>query len=93
MAGPLKRLAAMPGERKAALSVVSVAQLAHGICPAETPERGARRRAFLDEQKITVLVYPVTEATVELVGQVGAECPATGVTIPFDDFLIGYCAF
>jgi predicted nucleic acid-binding protein len=92
VAGLLKRLAGMLGERKAALSVVSVAELAHGICRADTPERRTRRRAFLDDLKVTVPVYPVTEATAELVGEIGAECAAKGVTIPFDDLLIGCCA-
>ena len=89
VAGLLKRLAGVLGERKAALSVVSVAELAHGIYRADTPERRARRRAFLEDLKVSVPIYPVTEMTAELVGQIGAECAVRGVTIPFDDLLIG----
>jgi predicted nucleic acid-binding protein len=33
-----------------------------------------------------------TEVTAELVGRIGAESAAKGVTIPFDDLLIGACA-
>lgn len=42
--------------------------------------------------KAAVPVYPVTEATAELVGKIGAESAAAAVIIPFDDLLIGACA-
>ena len=62
------------------------------IYRADTPERRERRRVFLDELKAAVPVYPITDSTAELVGKIGAESSATGVTIPFDDLLIGTCA-
>ena len=64
----------------------------HGIYRADSVERRDRRRAFLDELKATVPVYPVTANTAELVGKISAESSAKGVTIPFDDLLIGTCA-
>jgi predicted nucleic acid-binding protein len=39
-----------------------------------------------------VPVYPITDSTAELVGKIGAEASAAGVTIPFDDLLIAACA-
>ena len=80
------------GEREAALSSITVAELAHGIYRANTGERRARRRAFLDDLKAALPVYPVTENTAELVGKLSGESAAEGVTIPFDDLLIGACA-
>jgi predicted nucleic acid-binding protein len=80
------------GEAEAALCSITVAELAHGIYRADTPERRERRRVFLDELKAAVPVYPITDSTAELVGKIGAESSATGVTIPFDDLLIGACA-
>ena len=51
-----------------------------------------RRRAFLDDLKAAVPVYPITDTTAELVGKLSGESAAQGVTIPFDDLLIGACA-
>lgn len=88
----LKKIAARIGEREVCLSVITVAELAHGIYRADTPERRRRRRVFLDELKAALPVYPITEATAELMGRIGAESAARSVTIPFDDLLIGTCA-
>lgn len=79
-------------DREVSLSVITVAGLAHGIYRADTPERRERRRLFLDELKAAVMVYPITEITAELVGKIGAESAVNGVTIPFDDLLIGASA-
>jgi len=92
VAGFLRRIAGILGEREGALCAVTVAELAHGIYRANTPERRERRRLFLDELKAAVPVYPITGGTAELVGRIGAESAAKGVTIPFDDLLIGACA-
>jgi tRNA(fMet)-specific endonuclease VapC len=88
----LKQIIQKIGEMEAALCSITVAELAHGIYRADTPERRERRRVFLDELKAAVPVYPITDSTAELVGKIGAESSATGVTIPFDDLLIGTCA-
>ena len=77
---------------EAVLSPVTVAELAHGVHRAETPERRERRRVFLDELKAAVPVHPITTATAELVGKIGADAAASGVIIPFDDLLIAACA-
>ena len=88
----LKLIVQNIGEMEAALCAITVAELAHGIYRADTPERRERRRVFLDELKAAVPVYAITESTAELVGRIGAESSAIGVTIPFDDLLIGACA-
>ena len=88
----LKQIVRKIGEREAALSSITVAELVHGIYRADPVERRDRRRAFLDELKATVPVYAVTDNTAELVGRISAESSAKGVTIPFDDLLIGTCA-
>ena len=91
----LKQIIQKIGEMEAALCSITVAELAHGVHRAETPERRERRerrRAFLDELKATLPIYPITDSTAELVGKIGADCSATGVSIPFDDLLIGACA-
>ena len=57
----LRRIAVTIGEREASLSVITVAELAHGIYRADTPERRERRRLYLDELKAAVMVYPIYE--------------------------------
>ena len=88
----LKHIASQIGEQEAALCSISVAELAHGIHRADTSERRQARRAFLDDLKATVPVYPITADTAELVGKIHAESSQKGVNIPFDDLLIGACA-
>ncbi len=90
--GFLKHITARIGEREAALCAISVAELAHGVHRADTPERRQARRAFLDDLKGTVPVYPITGETAEVVGKINAESSQKGVVIPFDDLLIGACA-
>jgi predicted nucleic acid-binding protein len=88
----LKQIVQTIGEREAALSSITVAELVHGIYRADAEERRARRRAFLDDLKAAVPVYPITDNTAELVGKISGESSAKGVTNPFDDLLIGVCA-
>ena len=88
----LKHLSYQIGELEAALCSITVAELAHGIYRADTDERRHRRRMFLDELKTAVPVLPIADSTAELVGRIGAEAAIAGVTIPFDDLLIGACA-
>ena len=92
VAGFLKLVTERIGEREAALCSISVAELAHGVHRAGTPERRQARRAFLDDLKATVVIYPITSDTAELVGKIHAETSQTGIAIPFDDLLIGACA-
>ena len=88
----LKHIATQIGEREVALCSISVAELAYGIYRADTPDRRQARRAFLDDLKATVPVYPITGETAELVGRISAESSRSGVSFPFDDLLIGACA-
>jgi tRNA(fMet)-specific endonuclease VapC len=88
----MKQIAQKVGDTEVALCSITVAELAHGIYRADTAERRQRRRAFLDALKAALPIYAVTDATAELVGKIGAESAASGVTIPFDDLLIGACA-
>ncbi|MGA2267591.1 MAG: PIN domain-containing protein [Bryobacteraceae bacterium] len=80
------------GEMEVALCSITVAELAHGVYRADTPQRTERRRIFIDELKAALPVYSITDSTAELVGKIGAESAETGAAIPFDDLLIGACA-
>jgi predicted nucleic acid-binding protein len=88
----LKQIKQNFGEVEIAICSVTVAELAHGIYRANTPEIRQRRRAFIDELKRHVPVHPVTDETGEIVGQISGEQALKGVRIPFDDLLIGASA-
>src|ERR1039458_3700060 len=72
----LKQIVQKIGEREAALSSITVAELVHGIYRANTEQRRARRRAFLDDLKATVPGYPITDNTAELMEIGRASCRA-----------------
>jgi predicted nucleic acid-binding protein len=74
------------------LCSLTVAELAHGIYRADTPERSRMRRQFLDELKAHVPVHPVTESTGEIIGRIGAEQAAKGINLPLADLIIGASA-
>lgn len=80
------------GEVEVLISAVSLAELAHGVARATTPEVKTRRRAFLDDLKKHVPVQPVTADAAEIAGQLGGEQAARGVVVPIDDLLIGASA-
>jgi tRNA(fMet)-specific endonuclease VapC len=80
------------GEVPVALSALTVAEIGHGIYRANTPETRRRRRAFLDDLKATVPIYPVTESTAEIIARIGGEQAANANSLPLGDLLIGACA-
>ncbi len=54
------------GEIEISISAVTVAELAHGVARANTPEIRGRRRAFIDELKMHVPVHPVLDECAEI---------------------------
>ena len=80
------------GEIEIAMSVVTLAELVHGVARANTPGIRIARRAFIDELKKHVPVHPVTDSTAEIAGQISGEQATKGVTLPADDLLIGASA-
>jgi predicted nucleic acid-binding protein len=64
----------------------------HGVHRADTPERRARREAFVEELLAAVVVYPFGVAMAQLAGRLDAEQQSQGVVIPFADLLIGATA-
>jgi tRNA(fMet)-specific endonuclease VapC len=85
----IKRVRAATGEVPIVICVLTVAELAHGIYRANSPERGRQRRQFVDELKAHVPVHPVTEATAEIIARIGAGQAAKGINLPLADLIIG----
>jgi len=71
---------------------MTVAEIGHGIYRANTLQVRERRRAFLDDLKATVPIYPVTAATAEIIARIGGEQAAKGINLPLADLVIGACA-
>ena len=80
------------GEVPIVICSLTVAELAHGIYRADTPDRAHQRRRFLDELKAHVPLQPITEATAEIIARIGGEQAARGIMLPLADLIIGACA-
>jgi predicted nucleic acid-binding protein len=80
-----------PGE-EVGLSVVTVIEFAHGVARADSPERKATRRQFLNELLIALPIYPVTVSVALRAGQIDGENAARGIRPALADLLIGVTA-
>jgi predicted nucleic acid-binding protein len=69
-----------------------VAELPTGFTAPIPWSAGHARRSFPDDLKAVVPVYPNSRETAELVGKIHAESSQRGITIPFDDLMVGACA-
>ena len=54
----IQKIRATIGDVAIAMCALTVAELAHGIYRANTPERRKQRRQFLDELRAQVPIYP-----------------------------------
>ncbi len=83
---------AVHGETEAGLSAITIVELAHGIYRARTDTDRERRRAFVEELCRSMTVHPVTLEIAQLAGKVEGEQAALGISIAFEDLLIGTTA-
>ena len=88
----LKRVQAAHGETDSALSVVTIVELTHGIYRAKSDADRERRRAFSEELRRDMVVHPVTVEIAQLAGRIEGEQATRGVSIAFEDLLIGTTA-
>lgn len=88
----LESVARKVGDVEVAISVVTLIELAHGAARADSPQRRASRRNFIDELLTAIPVHPVTVAVALRAGQVDGENQATGIRVPLADLLIGVTA-
>lgn len=80
------------GEIDIAISAVTVVEFTHGIFRAKTPEDRSRRRIFAEQAFQELLVHPVTFEIAQLAGRIDGEQNAKGITIEFQDLIIGATA-
>lgn len=88
----LTSIASTAGDIEIALSVVTLTELAHGAARADTAERKAKRRQFIEELLTALPIHPVTASVALRVGQIDGENQSQGVRIPLADLLIGVTA-
>jgi tRNA(fMet)-specific endonuclease VapC len=72
------------GDADLGISVITVAELTHGVERAKSPEQRQRREA--------VDVHPVTLEIARRTGTLSGQEAARGVKLPFEDLLIGATA-
>lgn len=80
------------GNTEIAISVVTLIELAHGAARADTPQRRAKRKEFIQELLTALPIHPVTVSVALRTGQIDGESQAKGVRLPVSDLLIGVTA-
>lgn len=88
----LAEIAVRAAGEDVAVSVVTLIELAHGVARANTPQRKATRRQFLNELMTALPVHPVTVPVALRAGQIDGENTAQGVRVALSDLLIGVTA-
>ena len=85
----LNRVKVSHGETESGVSVVTIVELPHGIYRAKSVADRERRQTFSEELCRDLMVYPVTLEIAQIAGKIEGEQGARGVSIAFEDLLIG----
>jgi tRNA(fMet)-specific endonuclease VapC len=80
------------GGASAALSVISIVELAHGIYRAKQSVHAERRKRFTDGAAQLMTVHPVSLQIAMLAGRIHGQQLDRGITIDLADLLIGCTA-
>jgi predicted nucleic acid-binding protein len=86
------QLRAAHGEQEPGLSAVTIIELAHGIERAKLDTHRQRRQVFLDDLIADMTIYPLTTEIARLAGRISGQEAGRGITLPFEDLLIGATA-
>lgn len=88
----LARLQESFGETEIGISVITLAELSHGVQRAKTSVQRERHQAFVDDLKAAIVAYPVDVGVAECAGTLAGREANRGVTLPIEDLLIGATA-
>jgi predicted nucleic acid-binding protein len=88
----LRHIRALHGGTDVALSVITVIELTHGIYRARTEADRERRRIFADGVFHSLIVHPLSVDIAQLAGRIEGEQASKGITIAFEDLVIGATA-
>jgi predicted nucleic acid-binding protein len=75
-----------------ALSVITIAELTHGIYRSPSEARSQKRRRFIQELQSNLTIHPLTLEIATLTGRIEGEQAAQGIAIAFQDLVIGATA-
>jgi tRNA(fMet)-specific endonuclease VapC len=88
----LKNLRVQFNEPSMDISVITIAEMTHGIYRASSPERSKARAAFVEAISDLLTIHNLTPPLAKLVGRIEGEQAALGNTIAFEDLVIGATA-
>lgn len=88
----LDSIEAEHGPQQIELSVITIAELTHGIYRAKSTAQADRRRHFVDEVRNNIVVHDLTIEIAALTGRIEGEQAAIGNAIAFQDLVIGATA-
>jgi tRNA(fMet)-specific endonuclease VapC len=74
------------------ISVVTIAELTHGIYRASSPERAQTRAAYVKAIFDLIPAHDLTPTLAEVVGRIEGQQAAIGNVIAFEDLVIGCTA-
>jgi predicted nucleic acid-binding protein len=80
------------GNVEIAISAVTVVELTHGIYRARTDADRIRRRLFAGRAFHDLVVYPLSFEIAHLAGRIEGQQAAVGISIGFEDLIIGATA-
>lgn len=88
----LNRVKVSHGETESGLSAVTIVELTHGIYRARSLADRERRQTFTEELCRDLMVHPVTLEIAQIAGKIEGEQASRGISIAFEDLLIGATA-
>lgn len=80
------------GENEIGISVVTLAELTHGVQRSKTEAQRQRSRSFVEDVLAALTVYPATAEIAQRVGIISGQAAEQRVTLPFEDLMIGATA-
>jgi predicted nucleic acid-binding protein len=80
------------GAQPVEVSVVTIAELTHGVFRADSPSRARKRQLFNDAVLKNLLIHDFTIPIALRAGEIDAGLAARGLTIGFEDLVIGTTA-
>jgi len=90
--GVIQDVIAQLGDTEAALSVITVIELAHGVERADSTQRRTTRERFLEELLNEISVEPITVPIALRAGRLDGRLQAQGARVALNDLLIGATA-
>ena len=88
----IESLSAAYGRESIEASVVTLAELTHGIYRAKSVAISAKRRRFIEDLRSQLPFHDVTQEIATLTGRIEGEQAAKGIAIAFQDLVIGATA-